>query len=126
MEAGRSEAGWQGNRERGTADSVLGKVFGDRPLASWIEEYEGAHQDPGNKALHLAGIPLVVLSLPLFLLAPFIPRFWRIPAALFALGWTLQLTGHAMEGRRPEFLKDWRFLLVGLRWWAARVSGGRL
>jgi len=28
-----------------------------------------------------------------------------------------QLLGHIIDGKPPEFLKDWRFLLVGLRWW---------
>jgi hypothetical protein len=31
--------------------------------------------------------------------------------------------GHAFEGKPPEFFRDWRFLFVGLRWWAAKVRG---
>ncbi len=27
------------------------------------------------------------------------------------------------EGKPPEFLKDWRFLFVGLRWWIAKLRG---
>jgi uncharacterized membrane protein YGL010W len=42
---------------------------------------------------------------------------------LFAGGWALQFVGHAFEGTRPEFLHDWRFLFVGLRWWVAKVRG---
>jgi hypothetical protein len=33
----------------------------------------------------------------------------------------LQFVGHAVEGKPPEFLKDPRFLLVGLRWWFAKI-----
>lgn len=106
----------------GRLASALDAVLGTRPLASWIEEYESAHQHPVNKALHLAGIPLVAASLPLLLIAPLFPRYWRLPAALFLLGWTAQLAGHVVEGRPPEFLKNWRFLLVGLRWWLGRIA----
>ena len=35
----------------------------------------------------------------------------------------LQFLGHAVEGKPPEFLKDWRFLFVGLRWWFAKIRG---
>lgn len=99
-------------------------VLGDRTLASWIEEYEGSHQHPVNKWLHLAGIPAFAASLPLILLALILPRLWRLPAALFTFGLIAQLAGHAVEGRAPEFLKNWRFLVVGLRWWLDRVSAG--
>jgi hypothetical protein len=31
-----------------------------------------------------------------------------------------QFTGHTLEGKPPESFKDWRFLLVGIRWWWKR------
>ena len=31
--------------------------------------------------------------------------------------------GHAVEGKPPEFLSNWRFLLIGFRWWLRKVSG---
>jgi hypothetical protein len=34
-----------------------------------------------------------------------------------------QFVGHAFERKPPEFLKDWRFLFVGLRWWLAKLAG---
>jgi uncharacterized membrane protein YGL010W len=39
------------------------------------------------------------------------------------VGWIFQFVGHAFEGKPPEFFSDWRFLLVGARWWAAKVRG---
>jgi uncharacterized membrane protein YGL010W len=36
---------------------------------------------------------------------------------------TLQFVGHYFEGKPPEFFHDWRFLLVGLRWWLAKIRG---
>lgn len=106
-------------------ESTLESIFRGRSMESWIEEYEAGHQHPVNRGLHLVGIPLLLVSLPLFVAAMFLPRFWRVPAALFLLGWICQLAGHAVEGRPPEFLKDWRFLLVGSRWWAGRVLKGK-
>ena len=47
-------------------------------------------------------------------------------ATLFVLGWVLQFVGHAVEGKPPEFFKDPRFLLVGLRWWFAKMRGKAL
>jgi len=35
----------------------------------------------------------------------------------------VQFIGHAFEGKPPEFLKDWRFLFVGLRRWFAKIRG---
>ena len=31
--------------------------------------------------------------------------------------------GPAVEGKPPEFFHDWRFLMVGFRWWVAKVQG---
>jgi len=60
---------------------------------------------------------MIVLSIPLWLIAPFMRGFWKIAVGLFLTGWVFQFVGHAFEGRAPEFFKDWRFLFVGLRWW---------
>jgi uncharacterized membrane protein YGL010W len=49
----------------------------------------------------------------------------RYPLALFSAGWALQFVGHAFEGKRPEFMNDWRFLFVGLSWWWSHVVGRR-
>jgi uncharacterized membrane protein YGL010W len=99
-------------------------IFGDRPVDDWISEYEQAHKDPVNRALHTVGIPMIALSLPLFLIAPLIKGFWKVPLSLFTVGWIFQFVGHASEGEPPEFLKDWRFLFVGLRWWLKKIQGG--
>jgi uncharacterized membrane protein YGL010W len=41
-----------------------------------------------------------------------------LPAGVLAvvLGWIGQFAGHALEGTRPAFLEDLRFLLVGPAW----------
>jgi uncharacterized membrane protein YGL010W len=94
-----------------------------RPWDSWIAQYAESHQHPVNRATHTIGIPMIAVSVPLLLLAPFVPAVLWPAVGLFTVGWALQFVGHAFEGKRPEFLNDPRFLLVGLRWWAAKVRG---
>ena len=49
-------------------------------------------------------------------LAAVVPyRLW-VALALFVLAWIGQFVGHAIEGRRPSFLDDLKFLLIGPLW----------
>lgn len=98
-------------------------MLGNRPMNEWISRYAESHQHPVNRLCHTVGIPLIALSIPLFVAAIFLDGFWPIPLALFVVGWVFQFVGHAFEGKPPEFFKDWRFLLVGLRWWFAKIRG---
>ena len=36
---------------------------------------------------------------------------------LFVVMWILQFVGHKVEGKKPSFFEDVRFLLVGPAWW---------
>ncbi|HEY0997930.1 MAG TPA: DUF962 domain-containing protein [Gemmatimonadaceae bacterium] len=98
-------------------------MLGNRTMQEWVGQYAESHQHPVNRACHTIGIPLIALSLPLFVVALFVPGFWKLPLAMFVVGWIFQFAGHAVEGKPPEFLRDWRFLFVGLRWWVAKVQG---
>jgi uncharacterized membrane protein YGL010W len=98
-------------------------LMSTRTWDDWISEYAQSHQHPANRFCHTLGIPLIALSLPLFLAAIFVPRIWALPVALFVVGWIFQFVGHAFERKAPEFMKDWRFLFVGLRWWFAKLKG---
>jgi uncharacterized membrane protein YGL010W len=98
-------------------------MLGGKPWDVWIAQYAESHQHPVNRLTHTIGIPLIALSLPLFVVALFVGGFWPVPLAMFIVGWILQFVGHAVEGKRPEFFRDWRFLFVGLRWWVAKVRG---
>ena len=73
-----------------------------------LGRYRRDHTHPVNKATHMVGIPMIVLSLPLLLLSP-----W-LGLGLFLLGWVLQFVGHAFEGNKPSFFSDPRFLLIGV------------
>ena len=98
-------------------------MFFGRSWDEWIARYESSHRDPVNRACHTIGIPLIVVSIALALVAPWVPGLWSAAAGLFVAGWVFQFVGHVFEGKRPEFFNDWRFLFVGLRWWLAKVSG---
>jgi uncharacterized membrane protein YGL010W len=96
-------------------------------MRDWVGEYSESHQHPANRFCHTIGIPLIAVSIPLFVVSFFVSRLWILPVSLFAIGWIFQFIGHWFEGKPPEFLRDWRFLFVGLRWWAVKVrhSGRR-
>jgi uncharacterized membrane protein YGL010W len=99
-------------------------MLGNRTWDEWIAQYARSHEHPVNRACHTIGIPLIALSLPLFVLVGLFARgWWPVPAALFVIGWVFQFIGHAVEGKPPEFFHDWRFLFVGLRWWVAKIRG---
>lgn len=87
--------------------------MGDR---TFIENYRAKHRHPLNKLCHSLGIPMIVVSLPLFFLT------WRLALGLFLLGWILQFVGHAIEGNRPAFFRSPIYLLVGPLWLIHRAA----
>jgi len=98
-------------------------MMGERSSQEWVAQYATSHRHPVNRFCHTVGIPLIALSLPLFVAAFFVPGLWVLPLAMFVGGWIFQFVGHAFEGKPPEFFKDYRFLFVGLRWWLAKLRG---
>ncbi len=98
-------------------------MFAGRSWDDWIASYATSHQHPVNRFCHTIGIPMIVLGIVLGAASPLLPGGWRIPAILFGVGWIFQFVGHAVEGKPPEFVHDWRFLFVGLRWWITKIRG---
>jgi hypothetical protein len=107
------------HRERHPGASMLGNKTNDQ----WVTEYSHSHQHPINRLCHTIGIPLIAGSILLLIVSIFVEGLWPIAVGLFLLGWILQFLGHYVEGKPPEFLRDWRFLFVGLRWWLAKIRG---
>ncbi len=95
----------------------------ERSDQQWVEQYASGHQNPINRFCHTLGIPLIALSLPLFLASLFYRPLWRVALAFFAVGWIFQFVGHAFERSWPEFFHDYRFLFIGLRWWMMKMRG---
>ncbi len=98
-------------------------MLGNRTSEEWIAQYAQSHQHPVNRFCHTIGIPMIALSVILFIAAIFVRGVWPVALALFVAGWIFQFVGHYFERKPPEFFKDWRFLFVGLRWWVAKVRG---
>ncbi len=73
------------------------------------------------------GLGMVVVFVLMGLLSNAL--YWRLgpahlgwlAAALFVLAWIGQFIGHAIEGRRPSFLTDLAYLLVGPAWLLGKI-----
>ena len=93
---------------------------------------------PGNHQANLAF--LVVLLVVLYYFLPLLPSMgmalfagfclwichllegsgvaplWMISLIIFVLAWVGQFFGHKVEGKKPSFLKDIQFLMIGPAW----------
>ncbi|MDX6693787.1 MAG: hypothetical protein QOF02_1390 [Blastocatellia bacterium] len=85
--------------------------------ASFMDNYKAKHRHPLNRLTHNIGIPLIVLSLPLFFFN------WRWALVLFVAGWVFQFVGHLIEGNQPAFFRNPVYLLIGPLWLARRAAG---
>jgi len=41
---------------------------------------------------------------------------WMVSVSIFVVSWIIQFVGHEIEGKKPSFLKDVQFLLIGPAW----------
>ena len=79
--------------------------------------YDGAHNHPVNRALHLIAIPIGFSSL-IVIWFHWIIALLLIPAA-FALAWL----GHLIEGNQPAFLTNPAHVLIAPPWMVRRLFG---
>ena len=61
-------------------------MLGGKSWDVWTEQYGHSHQHPVNRLCHTLGIPLIALSLPLFVVALFVPGVWWLPLTMFVVG----------------------------------------
>lgn len=59
-----------------------------------------------------------------YFISQFVSIAW-FSLALFAVGWIGQFYGHKIEGKKPSFLKDLQFLLIGPAWVIHSLFNGR-
>jgi uncharacterized membrane protein YGL010W len=89
-----------------------------------MRAYQVIHQNPINKACHMIGVPMILVSLPLM---PTVPP---VGFSLFGLGWAIQFAGHYFEGKKPEFVSNPINLALGPVWvaieWAELLTGKKL
>ncbi|MEY4540465.1 MAG: hypothetical protein RLZZ306_2222 [Bacteroidota bacterium] len=41
---------------------------------------------------------------------------WQVSVTIFVLAWIGQFWGHKVEGKKPSFIKDLQFLMIGPAW----------
>ncbi len=70
-------------------------------------------------ALKMAVFTLVCMVINLYLGNYFNLSIFSI--SLFSLAWIGQFYGHKIEGKKPSFLKDLQFLLIGPAWVADQL-----
>ena len=87
------------------------------------EFYESTHLHPTNRALHTAGIPLVVGgALGMLAFPPYRP-LWAASAGTFTFGWVLNFIGHGIyEKNAPAFDDDPLSFLAGPMWDLRRLQ----
>ena len=59
---------------------------------------------------------LALFALMLYPLTLLGSKAFIVAVVVFALAWIGQFVGHAIEGRKPSFLEDVKFLLIGPAW----------
>ena len=67
-------------------------------------------------ALIMILIMLLLEHLVYFINISFEQQSWIFFLAVFILSWIGQFYGHKIEGKKPSFLKDLQFLLIGPIW----------
>jgi uncharacterized membrane protein YGL010W len=64
-------------------------------------------------------VPMMIIVAPMvygnFLLSTS-PLFFKINLGIFIISWIFQFVGHKIEGKKPSFIEDLLFLLVGPVW----------
>jgi|TARA_B100000767_G_scaffold252757_1_gene256779 uncharacterized membrane protein YGL010W len=43
-------------------------------------------------------------------------ELWQASVVLFVISWIIQFYGHKIEGKKPSFLDDIKFLMIGPAW----------
>jgi hypothetical protein len=80
--------------------------FFTRQYALYLHE----HRHPLNRATHMVGVPLLLVTL----IAGLALHNWRLLVAGQVAGWTIQLIGHRIEGNRPAVLKNLWSMPMGI------------
>ncbi|MCG2611764.1 DUF962 domain-containing protein [Flavobacterium sp. SM15] len=50
---------------------------------------------------------------------------WLVSVVIFVLAWIGQFYGHKIEGKKPSFVKDLQFLLIGPAWVLDKVFSSK-
>lgn len=102
----------------GMVQSVLGE---NNPYANWaaivlilVLIYYVSLSIPLSVGMMLFGaLCLFIIN---FIARMDIAPLWVVCIAIFVVAWIGQFYGHKVEGKKPSFLKDVQFLLIGPAW----------
>ena len=70
----------------------------------------------GPLTLGMLFFSALCLALANFLDLNFPGYLWMISLGVFIVAWIIQFYGHKIEGKKPSFLKDVQFLMIGPAW----------
>lgn len=101
--------------------AFLGKMDGFLNWASFLIAFAGYYY------YRLSPVLLYLMILVLFVMALIIvqlekwaaaggPAIWLVCTVIFVVAWIGQFIGHKIEGKKPSFLQDVKFLLIGPIW----------
>ena len=106
-------------------------------LTNIVPEYLAPFMHLGTLLIILGSLYYLKLSLPLFfamltfsilvligiyaLQQTSVIPFWTIMLGLFIFSWIIQLIGHKHEGKKPSFIKDIQFLMIGPAWTMSHI-----
>jgi uncharacterized membrane protein YGL010W len=95
--------------------SVLAALWAASPLAAYAGIALAIAFYAWLSPLIAAGM-LVIAALMVYPLPSPGIRLLVVAAAVFVVAWIGQFIGHMIEGKKPSFLEDVKFLLVGPAW----------
>ncbi len=67
-------------------------------------------------AMGMVGVSVAMVCACLGVVAVTTAPLWQTSLFVFVVAWIGQFVGHKIEGKKPSFLKDLQFLLVGPMW----------
>jgi uncharacterized membrane protein YGL010W len=101
--------------------AFLGRYNGFLNWASFLIAFSGYYYYRLSPVLSymmiliVFAMALVVVQLEKWALAGG-PAIWMVCGTIFIIAWTGQFIGHKIEGKKPSFLQDVKFLLIGPIW----------
>ena len=118
-----------------------------REVERWLGNYSEDHRNPTNITIHWICVPAILWTVIALLWVVPVPAMlgraglWAAAAmvlafafylrlsrplafamlAVFVVAWIGQFIGHKIEGKKPSFLTDLAYLLIGPAWIVAKL-----
>ena len=67
-------------------------------------------------AIGMAAVSVGMVAMTEFVIETVPSPLWQVCLLIFVVAWIGQFIGHKIEGKKPSFMKDLQFLLVGPMW----------